>query len=226
MKRKLKLLNVGMIILFGVIILSFMPYGLNAVEQPESSVSYEQPKANENRGFEQSIIQTSEITYKTEIEIPIAGIDLLLNEVSDDDIVTKSVEEIANYSEVEIEILERIAEAEATSGNIKSKENIVSVILNRVSSTSFPDTIEKVVFQHTKNYYQFSSVGDKRYFKVNITNETKEAVRNVIENGRTTEALYFFNMKDVQSNKIKKWISNRLTFVFKDDINHSFYKER
>lgn len=122
----------------------------------------------------------------------------------------------------EKEILYRITESEATGGDIESKKNICSAILNRVESDSFPNSIEKVVFQKS----QFSPTSDGRYYKVNPTEETIEAVNDVLKNGVTHNCLYFFAMRDIKSPKIKSWIKSRLVFKFKDGVGHSYYAEK
>jgi spore germination cell wall hydrolase CwlJ-like protein len=124
-----------------------------------------------------------------------------------------------NFSKSEVEILERITEAEVTGGDIESKKNVVSVIINRLESDEFPDTIEKVVFQKR----QFSPIADKRYYEVIITDDTRKAVDEILLNGVVNEALFFCNPNDVKSSKNKKWFL-ALKYLFTDNSGHSFYK--
>ena len=121
----------------------------------------------------------------------------------------------------EIEILQRITEAESTGGTIENKENVVSSVLNRVAHKDFPNTIEDVVFQ--KN--QYSPISDGRYWSVEVTKETIVAVDNVINNGTTHDCLYFANMSKVKKKK-KKLVYNSLKFVFKDSSGHSYFTIR
>lgn len=138
----------------------------------------------------------------------VAGISVTLDQVKDLDI----------YPNDEMEALYRIVEAEATGHNTEAKKNVASVILNRVNDKDFPDTITDVVFQ--KN--QFSPISDKRYWEVEITEDTMAAVNDVIKQGTTTEALYFVNLENT-SKKMKTWFKS-LEYLFKDKANHSFYK--
>lgn len=124
-----------------------------------------------------------------------------------------------NISNKEREILLRITEAEATGASIKARENVASVIINRVDSKKFPNTVKEVVFQKK----QFSPISDGRYNKVKITDKTIQAVDNVLNNGTTNDALFFCNYKDVKSLSTQKWF-NKLRYQFKDDSGHSFYK--
>lgn len=127
-----------------------------------------------------------------------------------------------NLSNSEITILERITEAEATGGSIEAKMNVANVILNRVKSDRFPNSVESVVFQ--KNPTQFSPTSDGRYWSVTVTKETKEAVKRALTEEDTIKgALYFCNPKDVKNLKTQAWFK-KLTYIGKDASGHSFYR--
>ena len=149
------------------------------------------------------------MTSQAHAETPVAGISVTLDKV-------KNLDHI--YPQDEIEVLYRITEAEATGECTDAKKNVASVILNRVHSKDFPDTITGVVFQ--KN--QFSPIADKRYWSVEVTEETIQAVDEVINQGATTEALYFVNLENT-SRKMRNWFK-KLEFLFIDPSGHSFYK--
>lgn len=124
-----------------------------------------------------------------------------------------------DFTDEEIEILQRITEAEATEQSIKSKENVASTIINRVMSVDFPDDIESVVFEDG----QFSPISDKRFYKVKITKDTIKAVDNVLRDGVTHDCLYFANIKDIEQLSYKKWFQC-LKYQFKDNSGHSYFK--
>lgn len=99
-------------------------------------------------------------------------------------------------------ILERIVEAEATDKDKKSKILVANVILNRVRSEEFPDSIEAVVFQRENGKVQFSPTADGRYDSVHVTESTKESVERALEGEDYSEgALYFCRKNDCQSEK-------------------------
>ena len=77
-------------------------------------------------------------------------------------------------------ILERIVEAEATDKDEKSKILVANVILNRVRSKEFPNSIEAVVFQRAYGKVQFSPTADGRYESVHITSSTKRSVKKAL----------------------------------------------
>lgn len=138
---------------------------------------------------------------------------------------TMSLPKDTIYSELELSddevaILERIVEAEATDGDIESKMHVAHVVLNRCLSSEFPNSVKGVVFQKK----QFSPISDGRYYKVVITDETREAVQNAIYSDDTTDgALYFANISLVKNTKTKGWFST-LNYLFTDTVGHSFYK--
>lgn len=155
-----------------------------------------------------TILMTFLMTGQAMAEEGVAGISATLEKVKDDSIIP----------ETEKTVLYRIVEAETTGEGEEAKKNVASTILNRVHNNSFPNTISEVVFQN----YQFSPVSDKRYWSVEVTEETMQAVNDVIANGSTTEALYFCNLNNV-SGKMKRWFK-KLDYLFTDEANHSFYK--
>ena len=89
-------------------------------------------------------------------------------------------------------ILERIVEAEAGGEDHKGKVLVANVVLNRVKSKSFPSTVEEVVFAHRGSTYQFSPIYDGRYYTIDVSDDTKKAVKDAL-NGvdHSQGALYF-----------------------------------
>lgn len=87
----------------------------------------------------------------------------------------------------EKEMLYRITEAEAGEGTIEQKKNVVSCVLARVASSGFPNSIEAVIFEKD----QFTPVWDGWYDKVKVTDETRQAVDEVLESGRLHDYLFF-----------------------------------
>lgn len=167
------------------------------------------------------ILSTSVKVNATSIEEGVAGIAKIMSETDTADI-KKILWQSKSYSDDEIEMLAKMVEAEIEGGNIESKKNVVSVILNRVYNDNFPSTIKDVILQKG----QFESVGNGRYKKAEPTEETYQAIEEVLKDGATTEATYFCNLDNIKSSKVKKWFKEKLKFLFKDDSNHSFFVEK
>lgn len=126
-------------------------------------------------------------------------------------------------SSAEKNILMRIVEAEATGEDMKGKMLVANVVLNRVKNKRFPDTIEAVVFQKNGSVYQFSPIKDGRYYKVDISEETKKAVNRVLNGEDESKgALYFMSRSRAKASSVT-WFDRSLTKVFKYGT-HEFYK--
>lgn len=109
--------------------------------------------------------------------------------------------EAAGYSELiqewEVETLEKnlddidliaaCVESEAGNQSILGKRLVVDVILNRVESPDFPDTIEEVIYQAK----QFQVVDNGQIDKVSPTAESYEAVALEYLNRISYDVLYF-----------------------------------
>ncbi len=117
----------------------------------------------------------------------------------------------------EIILFAKLVEAEATSGDFDSKCNVASVVLNRVHSDEFPNTITEVILQK-KPCTQFSPMSDGRINQVEITENSLKAIEYVFLFGDTSQlALYF-------DNATNSWSSKTQEYIFTDSLNHSFYK--
>ena len=117
--------------------------------------------------------------------------------------------------------LYRIVEAEVTDQEYICKKNVAAVIINRVRDTSgeFPNTIHDVVYQRK----QFAPISDGRFWKVTITEETKQACIEAYNEGYNAQgALYFANIQDVKVLRTKEWFKS-LNYLFGDSSGHSFY---
>ena len=94
-----------------------------------------------------------------------------------------------SLTEEEIEIFERIVEAEVGGTNYDGKLAVANVILNRVQSSRFPNTLKEVVFAKK----QFSPVSDGRYYTVKVSETTKQVVQDALSGSRIVEEdVYYF----------------------------------
>ena len=104
----------------------------------------------------------------------------------------------------------RIVEAEATGGDIKSKILVADVIINRVRRSDFPNTITDVIFQG--NGQQFQPVMDGRFYTVNVTESTVEAVDRALYGEDYSQGATFFAAK--ASAGAGSWHASALTRLF------------
>lgn len=128
-----------------------------------------------------------------------------------------------DLNDSELEVLLRIVEAEAGCEDEDGKLLVANVVLNRVNSEQFPETVTEVVFQQEKGVTQFSPVSNGSYYKVRISEETVNAVGRALMGEDISEgALYFAARKYADSEKMK-WFDNNLTFLFQHG-GHEFFK--
>lgn len=89
------------------------------------------------------------------------------------------------------EYLAACVEAEAGNQGLYGKQLVACVILNRVDSSDFPDTVVEVINQSDNGQYQFAVVKNGSIHDVEVTEESRQAVRMEIESRTNTEILYF-----------------------------------
>lgn len=159
--------------------------------------------------------QKTEISYSEkqygEREVPLTMPDNCLDE------------ERELFSEKEVEVLQRIVEAEAGGEDANGKLLVANVVLNRVENEEFPNTISEVVFQNANGVTQFSPVANGRYYQVTVSENTIDAVERALSGEDISEgALYFAARKYANSNSMK-WFDENLTFLFQHG-GHEFFK--
>ena len=116
------------------------------------------------------------------------------------------------------DVLLKIVEAEAGSEDLSGKMLVANVVLNRVNSPSFPDSVTDVVYQTHKGRAQFSPTENGTIDTVTVSMETIYAVNRVM-NGEDNSmgALYF---RSVHSSGT--WHDRALQRVLEHG-NHIFY---
>ena len=107
----------------------------------------------------------------------------------------------SNFTEKDIDLLSRCAQAEAGYGNYQSQIYVVNVILNRVHSDQFPDTIEEVIYQHSGQYYQFT-VAKNGAVRTQAREDTVENVKDALLYNKMTlpPNILFFHATGTESN--------------------------
>lgn len=84
-------------------------------------------------------------------------------------------------SDEDYQCLLRITEAEAGGEDAKGKRMVTFTILNRVSSSRFPNSVKEVVYsKNSKGGYQYTPLTNGRYFSCTPSSSTKEAVDEAI----------------------------------------------
>ena len=85
-------------------------------------------------------------------------------------------------TEDEFELLARLVTAEAENQSFEAQYMVACVVMNRVESNLFPDSVYEVIWQE-KPAHQFSSMWNGRYDRCSTTDSCYEAVEYLVENG-------------------------------------------
>lgn len=172
-------------------------------------------------------IQITEESVITELET------VTMPEIEENAIAERqSVEEVSEYQSnipsmdwdaEDAYLLEKIAMAEAEGEGIEGKALVMLVVLNRVWSDRFPDTIEEVIYQRTgSGGWQFSPMREGgRWYTTEPDQECREALELIqIEKWDESHgALYF------ESTGKSDWHRKNLKFLFQYG-NHYFYTDK
>lgn len=125
-------------------------------------------------------------------------------------------------SDKDYDALLRIVEAEAGGEDQNGKLLVANVVLNRVNSEVFPDTVWDVVMQKEQGIAQFSPTVDGRFQNVNVSDDTIAAVERALYGEDISQgALYFCAREKADSDKLK-WFDRKLTKLFSYG-HHEFF---
>lgn len=131
----------------------------------------------------------------------------------------QAAEAFADYTESDYNVLLRIVQAEAGGCDMKGKILVANVILNRVESDEFPDTITDVVYEKR----QFSPVSNGSINRCKVEEETVEAVDRALAGEDYSEgALYFMNRRASSGSNVR-WFDTHLDYLFQHG-GHEFFK--
>lgn len=131
--------------------------------------------------------------------------------------------DIHHLGSEDLDILSRIVEAEAGNQDVEGRLLVANVVLNRVDSEKFPNSVKDVVFQEEKGVCQFSPVSNGRIWEVQVSEETDEAVERALEGEDISDgALYFVARKYADDGKVN-WFDSNLTYLFEYG-GHEFFK--
>lgn len=114
--------------------------------------------------------------------------------------------------------LSRIIHSEAQGESYKGKVAVGNVIMNRVDSELFPNTIKEVIFDKRDGYTQFSPVIDGTIYN-SPDAESIRAAKEILEGSKPVgDALYFLNPRK----STNFWIVNNRAYVATIGL-HDFY---
>ena len=143
--------------------------------------------------------------------------DASIQELQEAPAVSRTAIASMDWDADESEMLARIAMAEAEGEDVEGKALVILVVLNRVWSDKFPDSIEEVITQER----QFTAYENGRYERLEPDEECWDALGMVMYDhwDESQGALYFESESD------STWHQENLKKLFKHG-KHIFYTER
>jgi N-acetylmuramoyl-L-alanine amidase len=105
------------------------------------------------------------------------------------------------YTANEIEMLAKLIHGEARGESFEGKVAVASVVLNRLKSSTFPNTIKGVIFEPRA----FTAINDGQYYTTPDRDSYRAAYHAIRGWDPTSGALYYFNPDTATSD----WIWSR-----------------
>ncbi|MBE7026961.1 MAG: copper amine oxidase [Ruminococcaceae bacterium] len=137
--------------------------------------------------------------------------------IDKDGVVIDEAKVDKTYTNDEVLWLARIIHAESEGEPARGKIGVGNVVLNRVASPSFPNTIYDVIFDR-KNGVQFQPIMNGAIYNIPSNESVISAKRALRGENTVGNSLYFFNPRIASSN----WIARNRKFYISIK-NHDFY---
>lgn len=116
-------------------------------------------------------------------------------------------------------LLAKLAMTEAEGEDTEGKALVVMVVLNRVWSNDFPETIEEVIMEEHGGVHQFSVTQEEgRWWKIEPDADCYKAVEMVMTGWDESQGALYFESKSKST-----WHQDNLEFLFQHG-HHLFYK--
>ncbi len=215
-KRAVSLLTLGSCVIFVAVLCA---KGVNAAWLPTQPVYQLKLELEE-------LEEASRENERAQDKLESVGIGIADRAVSEQRVVDFTVmeqETLYDFSDEELEVLLRIVEAEAGGEDEDGRLLVANVVLNRVNSDSFPDTVTEVVFQKEGDVAQFSPAYSGKYDRVEISDTTISAVGRALKGEDISQgALYFVARKRADKGSLR-WFDEKLVFLFEHG-GHEFFK--
>jgi len=125
---------------------------------------------------------------------------------------------VVSYTQSDLDLLARLVRAEAEGEPYAAKVGVAAVVLNRIKSSEFPNTISSVIYEVSSNgFYQFTPVENGMIQKPATQQEINAALDALNGSDPSNGALFYFDdsatNKWLWSKPVKAWIG-RMVFVY------------
>ena len=124
---------------------------------------------------------------------------------------------VISYSNSDVKLLARLINAEAGGESYDAMVSVGAVVVNRVQSSQFSNSISGVINDKSGGYYQFTPVMNGMINKSPTNASTKAAYEALKGTDPTNGALYFF-----ESTVTNKWLTSKKVAVVIGKITFSY----
>jgi spore germination cell wall hydrolase CwlJ-like protein len=98
-----------------------------------------------------------------------------------------------SYSAADIDLLARLVTAEAQNQPYTAQVAVAAVVINRIKSADFPNSMQSVIYQQASGYYQFTPV-ENGFINFPATATSKKAVSEALTGSDPSNgALFYFD---------------------------------
>lgn len=124
---------------------------------------------------------------------------------------------VINYSQSDVDLLARLITAEAEGEPYAGKVAVGAVVINRVQSSSFPNSINSVIYQRINGYYQFTPVLNGHIYKPATADSVKAAYEALNGQDPTKGALFFYD-----STVTNQWLLSKPVAISIDNLTFAY----
>ncbi len=129
-------------------------------------------------------------------------------------------ETIYDYTtDEEFKLLCGVVEAESGICDFDGKCNVASTIINRYMSETFPNGWEDLLFQKVNGMYQYETIANGRYKKVEVTEDTILAIEYAFSISDTVSGATYFHSGSSEwhenSDKLEKVLEDKWHIYYK-----------
>lgn len=159
-----------------------------------------------------AIILAAGSKVETESEIEVKKQKAFLVEEAKQEEVVQAANQKKSYTDEDLYLLAKVIDWEARADwlPMEWKVSVGEVVLNRVASPEFPNTIEEVVYQSG----QYGGSGTKAFANRKPTAESVEAARSLLEGQRILEPSVVYQSEFVQGSGIHSKFSDGASAVY------------
>jgi N-acetylmuramoyl-L-alanine amidase len=112
---------------------------------------------------------------------------------------SNAAQPVTNYTSSDLDLLARLVEAEAADQPYKAKVAVAAVVVNRVESSEWPNTIKDVIYHVSGGYHQFTPVKNGWINKPASQESIKAAREALYGSDPSSGAMFYFD--DSATNK-------------------------